>query len=308
LLSFVLAGWFFLKKFFKKIFKWKFNVFISLIILLAVANIFLNFETTKKETALAKEVITKEPNNSNGNDYFKIYFNTTKENFEKTANKIISDQKIKQLKKESITKEEFINIVLTKPNNTTIYDTRDKIEYETGHIAGSELLLIDEKDLKYFIENNKNKKLIFYCRKGQRSAAIAEILSIYGLDTHYVEQGIMFFDDNLWDGDYYDYNNFKTKLLSQKEFKTNLDNGITGLDPRNLDKYKENKLNLTINIPINEWGYSKTVNFFEENLKDEGSFMGICYDKISCFKIKIILNTLEKDYKKNIVGIYYVKK
>ncbi len=60
-LSFIIAGWFILKKLFKKIFEWKFNIFISLILLLSVVNIFLSFENIKKEVVLAQKVLTKVP-------------------------------------------------------------------------------------------------------------------------------------------------------------------------------------------------------------------------------------------------------
>jgi rhodanese-related sulfurtransferase len=305
-ISFIIAGWFFLKKFFKKIFKWKFNIFISLILLLSIFNIFLNFNTTKQEILKAQQVLAKEPDNKNNHDR---YFSVTEEGFREIIISLGLDKR--DIPEDlSISAGEFKDLILNHSSEINIYDIRMKREYDIGHAKGAvflDPLRFNKEELIKFIKENQDKKTIFYCQAGFRGKTVTDVLKDRLFESYYVQTGAMFTDENIWEGEYYDYvQSFKTKILTKKEFDKEIKNGATLLDPRDTPEYDKNHLPQAINIPIEELGYDESVIFFNENFNTNDSFIAVCYDKLSCFKAYLVLKDVKKNYANNIIGLYTI--
>ena len=75
--------------------------------------------------------------------------------------------------------------------NVVILDVRTKEEYESGHIENSILSPLDEIKVEAEnILNDKDKKILVYCRSGNRSATAANLLVEMGYNNIYDFCGI----------------------------------------------------------------------------------------------------------------------
>ncbi|MCF0148973.1 MAG: rhodanese-like domain-containing protein [Clostridium sp.] len=75
--------------------------------------------------------------------------------------------------------------------NVVILDVRTKEEYESGHIENSILIPLDEIKVEAEnILNDKDKKILVYCRSGNRSATAANLLVEMGYNNIYDFCGI----------------------------------------------------------------------------------------------------------------------
>ncbi|MBT4277328.1 hypothetical protein HOD96_01100 [Candidatus Falkowbacteria bacterium] len=279
-LSFILIGWVLLKKFFKKIFKWKFYIFISIIFSTSLFSIFLNFNITKEEIIKAQEVLTKLPDPN----YYPVN------------------------KKYGITLKDFENILIHN-EKIKIYDVRLIEEYNAGHITGAVFLKsYNLEKLDQIIEENKNyDKIILYCYDGQRSGYLTNILREKGVNAFYVNELTMNLE-SFWEGDYFNFT--QVKLLTTKEAKKHIKNGAILLDPRNPKKYQQGHLISSLNAPFLELGNEKIIDFLN-SFANETNFIGICYDNLSCFevtvlayRINLLYDRLYIDKKHTFLGIY----
>ncbi|MEG2290111.1 MAG: rhodanese-like domain-containing protein [Clostridium sp.] len=87
--------------------------------------------------------------------------------------------------------------IIENESDIIILDVRTQEEYDGGHIKDSILIPVDdlEKLAKTKLED-KNKKILIYCRSGNRSNTAAKILSELGYTQVYDFGGI-----NSWTGE-----------------------------------------------------------------------------------------------------------
>ena len=78
-----------------------------------------------------------------------------------------------------------------KKNEVIILDVRSEEEYNSGHIENSILIPIDKlEEEAENILNDKNKKILVYCRSGHRSKKASNILLEKGYTNVYDFGGI----------------------------------------------------------------------------------------------------------------------
>lgn len=75
-------------------------------------------------------------------------------------------------------------------NEVIILDVRSEEEYNSGHIENSILIPIDKLEEAENILNDKNKKILVYCRSGNRSKKASNILLEKGYTNVYDFGGI----------------------------------------------------------------------------------------------------------------------
>jgi len=87
--------------------------------------------------------------------------------------------------------------VIDNETDVIILDVRTQDEYNSGHIKDSILIPVDdlEKNAEAKLED-KNKKILIYCRSGNRSNTAAKILASMGYTQVYDFGGI-----NSWQGE-----------------------------------------------------------------------------------------------------------
>lgn len=91
-----------------------------------------------------------------------------------------SNIKSTKLEYQIITANEAYNIIESE-EDFIILDVRTESEYASGHIKDSILLPYDEISIKAeTVLPNKNKKILIYCRSGNRSSIAAKELSELG--------------------------------------------------------------------------------------------------------------------------------
>ncbi len=80
--------------------------------------------------------------------------------------------------------------LLENDQNVTLLDVRTIEEFKTGHLRDAQLIPLSvlEKNLN---KVNKNKKVIVYCRSGNRSVAASRILEKNGFVPLNVKHGIV---------------------------------------------------------------------------------------------------------------------
>ena len=80
--------------------------------------------------------------------------------------------------------------LLENDQNVTLLDVRTIKEFKTGHLRDAQLIPLSvlEKNLN---KVNKNKKVIVYCRSGNRSVAASRILEKNGFVPLNVKHGIV---------------------------------------------------------------------------------------------------------------------
>lgn len=109
--------------------------------------------------------------------------------------KNIDTDKITIIKEEN--KDAYTNITpndfyqLSRQDDTIILDVRSQEEYDEMHLEGAKLIPVDQLSSR-LSELNKNKKILVYCRSGNRSKQASEILTKNGFNNVYnLEKGII---------------------------------------------------------------------------------------------------------------------
>ena len=72
--------------------------------------------------------------------------------------------------------------ILQSGENVVVLDVREEAEYITGHVAGAELLPVDEINAETASDviPSFDTPVMVYCRSGQRSARAAHLLEQLG--------------------------------------------------------------------------------------------------------------------------------
>ena len=82
--------------------------------------------------------------------------------------------------------------LLHEDENITLLDVRTIQEYKNGHLKGATLIPLQvlNKNLN-MLKNSKNKKIMVYCRSGNRSVSAARILDKNGFFPINIKGGII---------------------------------------------------------------------------------------------------------------------
>ncbi len=81
---------------------------------------------------------------------------------------------------------------LENDNNVTLLDVRTVAEYKKGHLRDATLIPVDAlADNLGMLKADKNKKIIVYCRTGNRSITASRILEKNGFTPLNVKGGII---------------------------------------------------------------------------------------------------------------------
>jgi len=92
---------------------------------------------------------------------------------------------------ESITAKQA-QTLLMNDNNVTLLDVRTIPEYKIGHVRGAKLIPLGKLEANLDkLEADRNKKIIIYCRSGNRSVAASRILKEHGFVPLNVKQGMI---------------------------------------------------------------------------------------------------------------------
>jgi len=92
---------------------------------------------------------------------------------------------------ESITPKQA-QTLLVNDDNVTLLDVRTIEEYKNGHIRGATLIPLSQLEANLDkLTTQKNKKIIVYCRSGNRSISASRILVKHGFTPLNVKEGII---------------------------------------------------------------------------------------------------------------------
>lgn len=91
----------------------------------------------------------------------------------------------------SITATQAITL-LEEDNNLSVLDVRSIEEYKEGHLRESRLIPLDKlRENLNKLQDVKNKKIIVYCRSGNRSVSASRILEENGFTVLNLKGGIL---------------------------------------------------------------------------------------------------------------------
>jgi rhodanese-related sulfurtransferase len=77
-------------------------------------------------------------------------------------------------------------------DNLTLLDVRTIEEYKSGHIRGAKLIPLNKLEANLDkLKADRDKKIIVYCRSGNRSVAASRILKKHGFVPLNVKQGMV---------------------------------------------------------------------------------------------------------------------
>lgn len=83
-------------------------------------------------------------------------------------------------------------VLIEEDQNVTLLDVRTIEEFKTGHIRGATLIPLSKLEASLDkLQDVKNKKVIVYCRSGNRSVAASRILKAHGFTPLNVKTGII---------------------------------------------------------------------------------------------------------------------
>jgi rhodanese-related sulfurtransferase len=83
-------------------------------------------------------------------------------------------------------------VLIEEDNNVTLLDVRTVDEFKTAHIRGATLIPLSQLEANLDkLEEEKDKKIIVYCRSGSRSVAAARILKAHGFTPLNVKSGMI---------------------------------------------------------------------------------------------------------------------
>lgn len=92
---------------------------------------------------------------------------------------------------ESIDAKQAIHLI-ENDDNTTLLDVRTIQEYKSGHLRGATLIPLDALSENLgMLKEEKDKKIIVYCRTGSRSVSASRILEEHGFTPLNVKGGII---------------------------------------------------------------------------------------------------------------------
>jgi len=92
---------------------------------------------------------------------------------------------------ESISPQQAQTLILND-DNVTLLDVRTPEEYKSGHIRGAKLIPLGKLEANLDkLKADKNKKIVVYCRSGNRSVAASRILEKHGFVPLNVKQGMV---------------------------------------------------------------------------------------------------------------------
>ena len=82
--------------------------------------------------------------------------------------------------------------LLENDDNVTLLDVRTIAEYKEGHLRDATLIPVDALSENLgMLQQDKNKKIIVYCRSGSRSITASRILQKHGFTPLNVQGGII---------------------------------------------------------------------------------------------------------------------
>jgi len=92
---------------------------------------------------------------------------------------------------ESVDAKQAIHL-LENDDNVTLLDVRTIQEYKEGHLRDATLIPVQALSENLgMLKQDKNKKIIVYCRTGSRSVGASRILEKYGFTPINVKGGIL---------------------------------------------------------------------------------------------------------------------
>ena len=164
-----------------------------------------------------------------------------------------------------ISSEQLEKNLTKKTMPLIVFDIRTKENFEKTHIAGSVHAVCNEKTKKKIIPNiPKNIKIVIVSESEEQSKKIAEMMSNFGLDTHYLSGGFSSWKGVLSKG--------KTgKTILSEEVLDNLDKEFL-LDVRDSDEFSEYHIPGSVNVPLEKLFNKEN---FEKIPKDK-SIVTIC--------------------------------
>ena len=91
---------------------------------------------------------------------------------------------------ESISPKQAQTLIL-HDDNVTLLDVRTAEEYKSGHIRGAKLIPLNKLEANLDkLKADRDKKIVVYCRSGNRSVAASRILEKHGFVPLNVKQGM----------------------------------------------------------------------------------------------------------------------
>ena len=102
----------------------------------------------------------------------------------------------KLVKKEQLSNKELQELLKARENNEiefTLIDVREPFEYEMQHIVKTDELLPTSSFNSWVhnLLNRKDENIILYCRSGNRSYQVQQILEQHGMKVGNLELGIL---------------------------------------------------------------------------------------------------------------------
>jgi rhodanese-related sulfurtransferase len=92
---------------------------------------------------------------------------------------------------DSISPKQAQTLILND-DNITLLDVRTVEEYKSGHIRGAKLIQVGKLEANLDkLKADRHKKIIVYCRSGNRSVAASRILEKHGFVPLNVKQGMV---------------------------------------------------------------------------------------------------------------------
>ena len=92
---------------------------------------------------------------------------------------------------ESISPKQAITLI-ENDNNITLLDVRTPAEFKSGHLRNATLIPLDKLETNLSkLAPYKNKKILVYCRSGNRSVAASRILEGHGFQPVNIKNGIV---------------------------------------------------------------------------------------------------------------------
>ena len=92
---------------------------------------------------------------------------------------------------ESISPKQAQTLILND-DNVSLLDVRTAEEYKSGHIRGAKLIPLNKLEANLDkLKADRDKKIVVYCRSGNRSVAASRILEKHGFVPLNVKQGMV---------------------------------------------------------------------------------------------------------------------
>jgi len=93
---------------------------------------------------------------------------------------------------QSLDAKSALSLLNNNENNITLLDVRTIQEFKDGHLEGATLIPLQVLNKKLdMLKTSKNKKIVVYCRSGNRSVSAARILEKNGFNPINVKGGII---------------------------------------------------------------------------------------------------------------------